>query len=103
MQAAPTTAGDGIVESKLQIVVAKEPVERRPGFAVPAAVTSHAVRLQTGRNRTGGFNGLLIKSSFFATLTVKPLRTDRHKMAVDRATLRFREPNQRLKSPPTLP
>ena len=72
----------GIVERKLQIVVAQEPVESRPGFAAPAIVSGYAIRLQTGGHRARGFNRLLIEARLFATLAIKPLRADRHKVAV---------------------
>ena len=45
MQAVPATAGFGIVKRKLQIVVAQEPVEGRPGFTAPAIVSGYAVSL----------------------------------------------------------
>ncbi len=77
MQAVPATAGFGIVKRKLQIVVAQEPVESRPGFAAPAIVSGHAVSLQTGGHRAGGFNRLLIEASLFSALAIKPLRADR--------------------------
>ena len=87
MQAVPAAAGDGIVKRKLQIVVAQEPVESRPGFAAPAAVASYAVRLQTRGDRAGGFNRLLIEAGFFSTLAIETLRPDGHKVAVDFAAL----------------
>ena len=98
MQAVPAAAGDGIIKRQLQIVVAEEPVESRPGFAAPAAVASDAVGLQTRRNRAGGFKRLLIETSLLAILAIETLRTDRHKVAVDFAALRLRQPIQRFET-----
>ena len=94
MQAVPAAACDGIIKRKLQIVVAKEPVECRPGFVAPVAVASYAVRFETRRNRTGGLNRLLIEAGFPPTLVIKALRPDRHKVVVDFAMLCFRQPLQ---------
>src|ERR1700722_14870170 len=89
MQAVAAAAGDGIIERKLQIVVAEEPVEGRPGFVAPAAVSSNAVCLQARRNRTGSFKRLLIEAGLLATLAIETLRSNRYKVAVDFATLRL--------------
>ena len=98
MQAVAAAAGDGIIKRKLQIVVAEEPVESRPGFAAPAAVTSYAVGLQTRRDRAGGFKRLLIEAGLLTTLAIEALRTDGHKVAVDFAALRFEQPIQRFET-----
>ncbi len=97
MQAVPAAASDGIIERKLQIVVAEEPVEGRPGFVAPAAVASYAIRLQTRRNRAGGFNRLLIEAGLFTILTVEALRTDRHEVAIDFALLRLSTANPAIR------
>ena len=94
MQAVPAAAGDGIIKRKLQIVVAKEPVECRPGLAAPAALTGYAIGLETRRNCAGSFNRLLIETGLLSTLAIKALRSDRHKVAVGFATLRFHQPFQ---------
>src|SRR5438094_7942147 len=97
MQAVAATAGDGIIKRKLQIVVAEKPVERRPGFAAPAAVPRNTVRLQACGDSTSGLERLLIKAGLFTVLAIETLRTDRHKAALDCAPLRFRKPRQRSK------
>src|ERR1700686_75061 len=98
MQSVPATAGCGIIKRQLQIVVAEEPVESRPGFAVPAPVSSYAVCLQTRGHRAGSFKGLLVEASFLATLTIKTLRTDRNKVAVGFAALLFQQPIERFEA-----
>src|ERR1039457_7674467 len=92
MQSVPAATGDGIIERNLQIVVAAEPVERRPGFAAPVAVAGCTVRLETRGDRAGGFNRLLIEAGFFTTLAIKALRSYGNKVTAGFATLRFRQP-----------
>src|SRR5579859_4947895 len=41
MQPIPASAGCGVVQRHLQIVVAEEPIESRPGFTAPPDVTSY--------------------------------------------------------------
>src|ERR1700722_17520547 len=94
MQAVAAPAGNGIVKRKLQIVVAQKPVESRPRFGSPAAVSGDAVGLQSGRDRTRSLNRLLIEAGLFTILTVETLRPDGHKRAVGRAALHFGEPVQ---------
>src|SRR3984893_3807044 len=94
MQTVPAAAGDGIIKRKVQIVVAKEPVECRPGCAAPAAVTGYAIGFETRRNCAGSFNRLLIETGLFPALVIKALRSDRHKVPVGFATLRFHQPFQ---------
>ena len=48
----------------MEIVIAEEPVERRPGFVPPAAVPGYAIGLQTRRDRARGFDGLLIDLNY---------------------------------------
>ena len=55
----------------------------------PAAVASYAVGLQARRNRAGGLQRLLIEARLLTILVVEALRTDRHKVAIDFAVLRF--------------
>src|SRR5713226_8837969 len=98
MQAVPATPGDRIIQGKLQIVVAQEPVEGRPGFTAPAAVAGHAIGFEARRNRAGGFNRLLIEAGSFTILAIEPLRSDGYKVAIDLAVLRFREPIQAFES-----
>src|SRR5580704_10737995 len=98
MQSISAAASHGIIKSKLEIVVAQEPVESRPSSTPPAAVTSHSVRLQTRRNRTGSFNRLLIEAGLLTALAIKSSRPDWYKVAVGFATLRFHKPIQRIES-----
>src|SRR5258705_8104772 len=98
MQPVAATAGYGIIQRKLQIVVAQKPVECRPSFVAPAAVASHSVRFETGRNRACSFNWLLIEARLFATFAIEPLRPNRYKVAVDFAVLCFQEPIERFEA-----
>src|ERR1700686_2349800 len=96
MQADPAAPGDGIIKRKLQVIVAEEPVESRPCFGSPAALTSYAVSLQARRDRASRFKRLLIKAGFFTALAIETLRTDRHKVAVVFAPLQFEQPIERF-------
>src|ERR1700704_4033309 len=98
MQAVPAAACDGVIQRKLQIIVTKEPVECRPGFAAPAVAAGYAISFETRRNRARSFNRLLIETGLFPTLAIKALRSDRHKVVVGLATLRFHQPLQRFET-----
>ena len=98
MQAIATAARRGIIKRQLKIVVAEEPVESRPGFAAPAAVTRYPICLQTSRNGASGFKWLLIEAGLLAILAIKPLRTNWDKVAVGFAPLHFQQPLQRFES-----
>src|SRR5579864_1063815 len=98
MQAVPTAAGGRIIKRKLQVVVAEEPVESRPSVVAPAVVTSYAVSLQTSRDCASRFERLLIETSPLTSTAIEALRTDRHKVGIDFATLRFRQPIQRFQA-----
>jgi hypothetical protein len=76
MQAVSATAGCGIIKRQLQIVFAEEPIESRPRFALPAAITCYTVGLQTRRNRAGSFEWLLIETGLLTILAIEALRTD---------------------------
>src|ERR1700674_1310842 len=94
MQTISASACRRIIKRKLQIVVAKEPIEGRPSFAAPTAISGYTVCLQTCRNRASGFNRLLIEAGLFTTLAIKALRSDRHEVAVGFAMLRLQQPIQ---------
>src|ERR1700722_17335216 len=98
MQAIATAATDGIVERKLEIVVAKEPVESRPGFAAPAGVASDAVGQQRRRDRTRGLNRLLIEASLFTAAAIEAVRPDGDEVTVDFAMLHAGEPIESLET-----
>src|ERR1700716_3754407 len=94
MQTISASPGSRIVKRNLQIVVAKEPVEGRPGFAAPMAISGYTVCLQTCRNRASGFKGLLIETGPFTILATEALRSNRHKVAVVFAMLHLQQPIQ---------
>src|SRR5579862_1555375 len=98
MQTIAAAAGYWVVKRKLQIIVAKEPVEGRPCLAPPVRVSSYSVCLQAGRNSAGGFNRLLIETRFFTTVGVKALRADRYKVASRFTLLLRQQPVQCLKT-----
>src|SRR5208282_372846 len=90
-----STSGE-IVKRNLKIIVAKEPVESRPGFAPPAAITRYTVGLQTRRYGARSLKRLLIETRLVATLAIKTLRPDRYKAAIGFRALRFGEPVHRF-------
>src|SRR6478752_1207340 len=98
MQAVPAAAGYGIIKRQLQVIVAEEPVECRPGLAAPATVTRYAVRLQARGNRSGRFEWLLIEARLMTVFRIKTLRADRNKVAVGIAPLHFQQPLQRFEA-----
>ena len=98
MQAVAAASGDRIIKRKLQVIVAEEPVESRPGFDASATLPSDAVRLQTGRDRASGFKRLLVEAGFLTALAIETLRTDRNKVAVGFAPLQFEQPIERFEA-----
>jgi len=98
MQAVPAAAGDGIIERKLQIVVAEKPVESGPCLNAPAFVATYPIRSETCRNGASGLNGLLIESRLCSALVIKALRSDRYKVVVGLAMLHCQEPIQRFQA-----
>src|ERR1700738_3166877 len=98
MQAVPAAPGDRIIKRQLQVIVAEEPVESRPGLGAPAALSSYPVSLQTSRDRTCRFKRLLIEAGLLTPLAVEALRTDGHKVGVDFTALRCRQPVQRFQA-----
>ena len=99
MQAVPATAGFRIVERKLQIVIAQEPVESRPGLSAPAIVSRSRDRPVNKRTPRRRLQWVADRTEpVHSPSAIKPLRADRHKVAVHRATLRFHKPIQRIES-----
>src|ERR1700690_926674 len=92
MQAVTTSAGAGIVEGDLQVVVAEEPIERGPGFFAPARVFGDAIGLQIGGNGGAGFDGLLIEAGFLGFLGVEAERAYWDEVAFVSAALHCRLP-----------
>src|SRR5580658_6308269 len=98
MKAIAAATGDGIVKRKLEIIVAKEPVESRPGFSAPALITRYTVGLQARGYGAGSLKRLLIEAGLFTALAIKTLRSDRHEVTVGFRALCFREPVQRFEA-----
>src|SRR5277367_3986083 len=98
MKAVAASAGFGIVQWKLEVIGAQEPVESRPGLGAPAAVAGYAVSLQTCGNRAGGLDRLLIEAGLFATLAIETLGADGHEVAPDFVTLASHQPIQRFQT-----
>src|SRR5690242_6142642 len=98
MQDIAATTRCRVIESDLQIVIPKEPVECRPRFLPPMAFPRGAVRLQACTDDCASFNWLLIEARCSRFLRVKALRTDRHKMAVSLAPLKREHPVKRFET-----
>ena len=81
MKPVAAATADAIIKRKLEVIVAKEPVESRPGFSAPAAITCYPVRLQTCRYGAGSLKWLLVETRLITTLTIETLRSNRHKVA----------------------
>jgi hypothetical protein len=64
MQSVAAAARDRIVKRKLEIIIAKKPVEGRPGLAVPALVASYTERFKARRYGASSLDGLLIEPGF---------------------------------------
>src|SRR5277367_1061137 len=94
MKAVAAAAGLGIVQWKLEIVVAHEPIESRAGCSAPAAVAGGTVSPQARRDRAGGLDWLLIEAGLYAILAIETLRADRNEMTADFVPLRFHQPIQ---------
>src|ERR1700677_3663198 len=96
----PVTAAttDAIIKGKLEVIVAKKPIERRPGILAPATITGYTVGLQTRRYRTSRFKWLLVETRLITTLAIKTLRPNRDKVAIHFRALRFGEPVQRFEA-----
>ena len=73
------SAGGCIVERRLQIVFAQEPMEDAMGFVGPALVVREPVCLKTSGDGGAGFDRLLVESWLFAALGEACARADRHK------------------------
>jgi hypothetical protein len=82
MQAIAASAGGGIVERDLQIVVAEEPIECAPRFLAPAILSRDAIGLQAGGDGGAGFDGLLIEAGLLGTLRIEAVRSDRDEVAL---------------------
>jgi hypothetical protein len=76
MQTVPAAARDCVVEREFEIVVAKKPVECRPGLLAPADVARYAIGFETRGDRARSLNRLLIEARFLAALAVEALRPD---------------------------
>src|SRR5579863_6157720 len=94
MQAVPTSAGCGVIQRQLQVVVAEEPIESRPRCTAPLDVTGYTVRLQASRNRACGFERLLIETRLLTTPAIEALRADRNKVTGGFTPLHFQQPVQ---------
>src|SRR5271154_6865402 len=98
MKPVAAAAGDRIIKRNLEIVVAKEPVESRPGFLAPTTIAGYAVGLQTRRYGAGSLKWLLVETRLITILAIKTLRADRHKVAAGFRALHFGEPVQRFEA-----
>src|SRR5260370_12595741 len=82
MQSVASSAGGGVVERNLQVVVAEEPVESCPRIFTPTALSRCAISLQARRNGGAGFDGLLVEAPFLRLLGVEALGADSNEVAL---------------------
>src|SRR5260370_37701748 len=100
MQSVATSAGGGVVERNLQIVVAEEPVEGCPRIFSPTALSRGAISLQARRNGGAGFDGLLGEAPLLRFLGVAGRRADWDEVDLQLATVTLVPPNQCFNSSP---
>src|SRR5229473_1588619 len=98
VQTVSTSAGSGVIECDLQIVVSQEPIECGPSFFAPAALSGCAISLQACGDDRAGFDGLLVEAGLLGRLGIEALRADRHEMTFYFATLQGDEPIQGFES-----
>ena len=97
VQAVPTTAGDGIVQGDLQIIVSQEPVEGSPRFLAPTIVSSYAIGFETSRNRAARFKGLFDRSGLAHRPCGKTLANRRARSDPFSGNVVFRRANPALR------
>src|SRR5260370_40023436 len=98
MQSVASSAGGGVVERNLQIVVAEAPVEGGPRIFSPTALSRGAISLQARRNGGAGFDGLLVEAPFLRFLGVAAVRADWDEVALHLAALNLGQPIQCFKT-----
>src|ERR1700686_927933 len=76
MQTVSAPARGNIVKRNLQVVISQKPIEGRPRFLAPDALTRCTIGLEGGGNHRASFDGLLIEAGFFRILRVEPLRSN---------------------------
>src|SRR5882724_8306675 len=97
MQSVTTPSRAGIIERFSEIVSTKEPLETASQCALPVFVMRESKSLQTGRDGSIGFHGLLIETRAFAAALPKTVGADRREMSGLRS-LRIYQPAERLQT-----
>src|SRR6185436_9870828 len=82
-------------QGNLQIVLAHEPVESRPGLREPTILARRPVSFEAGGHRTPGFQRLLVKAGLCLSSTIEALRADTDKMGILRGMLGLAQPVER--------
>src|SRR5260370_23033816 len=98
MQSVASSAGGGVVERNLQIVVAEEPVEGCPRIFSPTALSRGAISLQARRNGGAGFDWLLVEAPFLPFLGVAAVRADLDEVGLHPPALHLGQPIQCFKT-----
>src|SRR5690349_10734138 len=97
MQSVTTSSGAGIVERFSEVVPAEEPFETASRRTLPVFVMRESKSLQTGRDGSIGFHGLLIEARAFAAALPKTVGANRREMSGLRS-LRIHQPAERLQT-----
>src|SRR5438270_497541 len=92
VQAVAASAGAGIVERNLQVIISQKPIESGPRLFPPAALSRCKVSLQTGGNYRASLDGLLVEAGLFSFLRVEAVRSDGYEVTLYFATLNRCQP-----------
>lgn len=76
MEAIAAAPGRWIIDWKVQVVTAEEPLECTPGFFTPKPVGGNPIGDQAGRYHCLGLDRLLIEARPLAALRIKTVGTD---------------------------
>src|SRR6266436_3567916 len=97
MQSVTTSSRAGIVERFAHVVPTKEPLETASQCALPVFIMRESKSLETRRDGSIGFHGLLIETRAFAAALPKTVGTNRREMSGLRS-LRIYQPAERLQT-----
>src|SRR5437773_9809371 len=97
MQSVTTSSGAGIVERFAEVVPTKEPLETASQCALPIFVMRESKSLETGRDGSIGFHGLLIETRAFAAAFPETVGANRGDISSFRS-LRVHQPAERLQT-----
>jgi hypothetical protein len=99
MQAIATATRRRVVHREVQVVSPEKPLECAVGFCVPAFFPSDTMCCKAGRNHRLRFYRLLVETSAFATLWIKPIGANWNEMlSFCVRVLQFCQPSERLQT-----